>query len=42
MEVATDPKLTLGATLKIFMPDQEPLDVEIMVKGGMVNASASL
>ncbi|KAB8202222.1 hypothetical protein BDV34DRAFT_228549 [Aspergillus parasiticus] len=42
MEVTTDLKLTLGATLKIFMPDQEPLDVEIMVKGGMVNASASL
>lgn len=42
MEVATEPKLTLGATFKIFMKDQDPLDVEAMIKGGMIDANGSL
>lgn len=43
LETGLDPKLTLRAILKIVLKGQkDPLEIEVMIKAGAVDANGSL
>jgi hypothetical protein len=43
LEIASDPKLTLGVILKMVLEGQkEPLEIEGMIKAGTLSADGSL